>query len=37
MVNAEIIKIPDYVKAELEVNYNLNKETLVKAMDHGVP
>jgi DNA (cytosine-5)-methyltransferase 1 len=37
IVNNQIIKIPDYVKRELEVNYNLNKETLVRAMDHGVP
>ena len=37
IVNNEIVKIPTYVKNELEVNYNLNSETLVKAMDHGVP
>jgi DNA (cytosine-5)-methyltransferase 1 len=37
VVNGEIIKIPDYVKSELSKNYNLNKETLVRAMDHGVP
>ena len=37
IVKGGIIKIPEYVKAELEVNYNLNKETLIRAMDHGVP
>lgn len=37
IVNNEVVKIPEYVKRELEVNYTLNSETLVRAMDHGVP
>lgn len=36
-VNDEIILIPDYIKTELEDFYNFNKETLVRAMDNGVP
>ena len=31
------ISIPDYIKKELSSEYNFNKETLVRAMDHGVP
>ncbi len=31
------ISIPDYIKRELSSEYNFNKETLVRAMDHGVP
>lgn len=35
--NGEIILIPDYIKRELSSEYNFNKETLIKAMEHGVP
>lgn len=31
------ISIPDYIKKELSSEYNFNKETLIRAMDHGVP
>jgi DNA (cytosine-5)-methyltransferase 1 len=34
--NKEILLIPDYIKKELS-NYNFNNETLIKAMDYGVP
>jgi len=37
IINDEIILIPDYVKKELGKYYNFNKQTLVKAKDHGVP
>lgn len=33
----EIILIPDYIRKELSDDYNFNKETLIRAMDHGVP
>lgn len=33
----EILLIPEYIKRELANEYNFNKETLVRAMDHGVP
>ncbi len=36
-VNDEIILIPDYIKKELREFYNFNEETLIKAMDNGVP
>lgn len=36
-VNDEIILIPDYIKKELQELYNFNEETLVRAMDNGVP
>jgi len=36
-VDNKIILIPDYVKKELQEFYNFNEETLVKAMDNGVP
>lgn len=36
-VNGKIILIPDYIKEELGNIYNFNKESLVKAMDCGVP
>ena len=35
--NGEIILIPEYIKRELGVDYNFNKETLVMAKDYGVP
>ena len=35
--NEELISIPDYIKKELENDYNFNKEPLVKAMNYGVP
>ena len=33
----EVILIPDYIRKELSNEYNFNKETLIRAMDHGVP
>ena len=36
-IGEEIIKIPDYIKRELERNYNSNPETLAKAKDFSVP
>ncbi len=36
-IGNEILFIPDYIKKELENDYNFNKETLIKAKDHGVP
>ena len=36
-VNDEIVKIPDYIKRELENSYNFNLETLAKAKDFSVP
>jgi len=33
----ELVLIPEYVHKELGEIYNFNKETLIKAMDHGVP
>lgn len=35
--NDELILIPEYIKRELEEFYNFNKESLIKAMDYGVP
>lgn len=32
-----IILIPEYIKAELENNYAFNKQSLIKAMDCGIP
>ncbi len=37
IVKNEIIKIPDYIKKELGPLYNFNEQTLIKAMNHGVP
>jgi DNA (cytosine-5)-methyltransferase 1 len=37
IVNDQVMYIPDYIKHELEGTYNFNKETLVRAMDYGVP
>lgn len=36
-INNEIISIPDYIKKELEQEYNFNTDSLIKAMEHGVP
>jgi len=36
-VNNKVIRMPDYIKRELEQFYNFNRQTLVKAMDNGVP
>lgn len=33
----EIVLIPEYIKRELNTEYNFNKETLVMAKDYGVP
>lgn len=35
--NEELMKIPDYIREELEKEYNFNKNTLIKAMDYSVP
>ncbi|MEG2789947.1 MAG: DNA cytosine methyltransferase [Romboutsia sp.] len=35
--NDELILIPEYIKKELEEDYNFNKEPLIKAMNYGVP
>lgn len=37
IINDEIIGIPDYIKNELGKDYIFNENTLVKAMDLGVP
>ncbi len=36
-VDGEMLKIPDYIKRELEKNYRFNSETLAKAKDFAVP
>ncbi len=36
-IDGEIMLIPDYLKSELSYNYVFNDESLIKAMDHGVP
>jgi DNA (cytosine-5)-methyltransferase 1 len=36
-IDGEIIKIPDYIKKELDEEYFFNKKTLAKAKDFGVP
>lgn len=36
-VNGETIKIPDYIRRELERDYLFNTETLAKAKDFGIP
>ena len=33
----EVMLIPEYIKRELEHDYNFNDETLIMAKDHGVP
>lgn len=35
--NGKIMLIPDYIKKELGDTYNFNEQSLIKAMDHGVP
>jgi DNA (cytosine-5)-methyltransferase 1 len=37
IINGQIILMPDYIKRELGAIYNFNDETLVRAMDNGVP
>jgi len=37
IVNGVTIKIPTYVREELENDYIINNDTLVRAMNHGVP
>lgn len=36
-IDGETIKIPDYIRRELEGNYQFNTETLAKAKDFSVP
>lgn len=36
-VGEELIKIPDYIKRELESSYHFNSDTLAKAKDFSVP
>lgn len=36
-VAGKIMLIPEYIKNELEQDYHFNDETLIRAMDHGVP
>lgn len=36
-IDDEVIKIPDYIKRELEGDYLFNEKTLAKAKDFGVP
>ena len=36
-IDGETIKIPDYIKKELEENYLFNSQTLAKTKDFGVP
>ena len=36
-IGNDIMLIPDYLKKVLGVSYNFNTQTLVKAMDYGVP
>jgi len=36
-VDGERILIPDYIKKELEFDYNFNKSTLIMAKDYSVP
>lgn len=33
----EVMLIPEYIKRELQGEYNFNEETLIMAKDHGVP
>jgi DNA (cytosine-5)-methyltransferase 1 len=37
IIDDEVVTIPEYVGRELGGEYNINKETLLKAMDVGVP
>lgn len=34
--NGQVVLIPDYLKSELS-DYKFNEESLIKAMDHGIP
>ena len=36
-INGKTILIPDYIEKELGRFYNLNKEKIIRSMDHGVP
>lgn len=36
-INEEIMLIPDYIKSELENDYNFANESLISAMDYEVP
>lgn len=36
-IDGELIRIPDYIRRELEGNYDFNSETLAKAKDFSVP
>lgn len=36
IVNGHVMMIPDYLKQELS-DYHFNTESLIKAMDHGIP
>ena len=36
MIKGDVMVIPDYLKKELS-DYNFNKESLIRAMDHGIP
>jgi len=36
-INNKILLIPDFIRAELDQSYDINEDTLVSAMDHGVP
>ncbi len=36
LVKGDVMVIPDYLKKELS-DYNFNKESLIRAMDHGIP
>jgi DNA (cytosine-5)-methyltransferase 1 len=37
IIDGEVVSIPDYVFRELGSKYNINKNTLLRAMDVGVP
>jgi len=37
IIDDEVVTIPEYLRRELGDKYNINKETLLKAMDVGVP
>lgn len=36
-IDGNVMLIPDYLKEELENDYVFNENSLIKAMDHGVP
>lgn len=36
-INDKIVLIPEYIKIELDDFYKFNKDSLVKAMDYGIP